>query len=73
MSGGNVCRCEESNKPMKDRQWFVYRRKCNFSHFESPKGGYHYSNYSSVHCAKCDAMWRTKAKYVNELKDGGLD
>ena len=26
-----------------------------------------------VYCAKCDAMWRTKAKYVNELKDGGLD
>ncbi len=67
MSGGTVCKCEESKKDIGDRCWLVLSRKCNYSAFN----GYHHtpSDYSQVTCLKCPACWRTKAQYVDELDD----
>jgi uncharacterized Zn finger protein len=47
--------------------WRVIQRKCNHSAFN----GYHYtpSDYSAVRCEKCGHIWRTKAKYVDDLQD----
>jgi hypothetical protein len=65
-----MCECEERKKPIKERAWFVYKRFCNYSAFN----GYRYtpSDYSSVCCPKCHRVWRTKAAYINELRDGDL-
>lgn len=70
MSGGTSCKCEESKKPVAERAWFVYQRKCNYSAFS----GYAYtpSAYSGIKCPKCRAIWRTTAGYVDQLKDGSL-
>jgi hypothetical protein len=67
MSGGTVCKCPESKKPMAERAWEVTQRKCNHSAFS----GYHYttSNYSACRCTKCRAVWRTTARYTYTLKD----
>lgn len=71
MSGGTKCKCPESKKPMRERLWLVAQRWCNHSAFN----GYKYtpSDYSSIHCGNCSASWRTKAGYVNELKDAPYD
>ena len=68
MSGGDACKCEERKKPAKKRKWVVLNRHCNYSAFN----GYHWtpSAYSAVHCPVCYTTWRTKAAYVDELKDG---
>lgn len=62
MSGGPACRCEERQKPVRERRWRVMQRCCNHSAFsgyrETP------SNYSSVTCLVCGCSWRTKAAYV---------
>jgi len=65
MSGGKVCKCPESKKPIKERRWGVVDRNCNYSAFS----GYHktYSDYSSLVCLECRAYWRTKAAYVYSL------
>ncbi len=67
MSKGLVCRCDERDKPLAERQWGVIDRNCNHSAFS----GYHYtpSDYSAVVCLDCCAWWRTKAGYVAHLKD----
>jgi hypothetical protein len=68
MSGGYKCSCEESKKPVvKERRWFVMQRECNHSAFN----GYHYtpSRYSSIICVVCIRSWRTRARYVDDLKD----
>jgi hypothetical protein len=67
MSGGYICRCPESKKPIEEREWRVTHRRCNYSAFN----GYHYtpSDYSNVRCRRCRANWRTKAAYVDELRD----
>jgi len=70
MSGGISCHCEERSKPVKLRNWAVLDRKCNRSYFEYPKGDCHVSDYSKVICWECGRVWRTKAKYVDELEDG---
>lgn len=67
MSGGQVCRCEESRKPMRERAWRVGQRYCNHSAFNG--GHYTPSDWSSVHCLACHTSWRTKADYVAMLKD----
>lgn len=66
MSGGYSCRCEERNKPVEERDWEVLQLYCNHSAFN----GYHCtsSDWSSVVCNVCGALWRTKAKYVDSLK-----
>jgi len=63
-----TCVCEERKKSVYVREWIVLDRKCNFSAFN----GYRYasSDYSKIHCRKCLSVWRTKAKYVDLLKDG---
>lgn len=67
MSGGSACQCAEAKKPVKERNWVVTQRKCNHSAFN----GYHYtpSDYSSIKCLECGAIWRTKATYVSKLRD----
>lgn len=67
MSGGTACTCSESKKPARLRRWFVTQRNCNHSAFN----GYAYdpSDYSAIRCGECRAVWRTKAKYVDELRD----
>jgi hypothetical protein len=68
MSGGKACNCLESKKPIKERNWRVIDLKCNYSYFQSPKGGYKHSDYSYVTCNSCNAGWRTKSNYVFNLK-----
>ena len=69
MSQGVSCKCPEAKKRVKERRWFVLQRQCNYSAFS----GYHYtpSDYSCVQCHACGMAWRTKASYVDNLKDGG--
>lgn len=61
------CNCEERRKPVKERAWVVRKRYCHYSAF----GGYRRtpSQYSTVSCLKCGAIGRTKAKYVQFLRD----
>jgi hypothetical protein len=59
------CDCKIKNK---DR-WRVLHRNHNHSHFQYPKGEEHYSERSAVICLDCGKVWRTKAKYVDGLKD----
>lgn len=68
MSMGGFCTCDERKKPVAERRWLVMDRNCNHSAFN----GYHRtaSEWSSVRCASCRSIWRTKANYVNRLKDG---
>jgi len=68
MSSGWSCSCAGSRKE-KMKNWRVVVRNGNYSEFESPKGAFHPSKYSSVRCLKCGSIWRTKANYVNELED----
>lgn len=66
MSQGTVCKCIESTKPLKDRNWGVSDHRCNHSAFN----GYHMtpSDYSQVHCLSCGAGWRSKGQYVDSLR-----
>jgi hypothetical protein len=74
MSGGTSCSCSERQRPLtvpagsndRPRQWFVLQRQCNHSAFN----GYRWtrSAYSSLRCAVCGAIWRTKADYVDQLR-----
>ena len=61
------CKCPERKKPVADRNWVVGQRKCNHSAFS----GYHYtpSEWSEVWCLSCGTHGRTKASYVDELRD----
>jgi hypothetical protein len=65
MSGGTACHCPESKKPVMDRNWEVYKHRCNYSAFS----GYHRtrSDYSALRCLTCHAVWRTKANYVSQI------
>jgi hypothetical protein len=47
--------------------WRVTVRKANYSAFN---GGHRTpSAYSEVHCIDCGRIWRTKAAYVDTLRD----
>lgn len=62
MSGGVLCRCA-----VRDRsRWVVRDDHCNHSAFN----GYRWtsSDWSAVECLECGSIWRTKAKYVDELR-----
>lgn len=67
MSVSFSCHCEERQKPVHERNWRVISRCCNHSAFN----GYHYtfSDYSAVICLTCGISGRTKAAYVDKLKD----
>ena len=56
------CRC----KPKDKSNWRVDVYRGNYSAFS----GYRFtpSDYSQVSCTECGAVWRTKAKYVEDLK-----
>lgn len=71
MSGGTACACDERDKPVVERNWVVVQRRCNHSAFS----GYHYtpSEWSAIFCRSCRALWRTKARYVNKLRDGEIE
>jgi hypothetical protein len=64
------CKCEERKKPIKDRKWVVLQRNCHYSAFGGGKK--QWSKYSLVGCQCCEAVGRTKAKYVEQLKNGIL-
>ena len=65
MSMSFGCKCEVKDKS----NWRVVHRNCNYSAFESPKYGKHYSDRSTVTCLKCGRTGRTKANYVSTLED----
>ncbi|MFA5323306.1 MAG: hypothetical protein WC373_11600 [Smithella sp.] len=67
MSCGGFCTCDERKKPLDQRNWKVFARNSNHSAFNGRK--WTPSNYSAVRCLSCQAIWRTKAKYVNHLKN----
>lgn len=60
MSGGDACRGTTHDHVVVDR-------KCNYSAFN----GYQRtpSDYSLIRCVTTGALWRTKAKYVDQLPD----
>lgn len=62
MSVGIFCDCEKKDRS----QWRVRVYRANYSAFN----GYRKtsSDYSEVYCTVCRRAWRTKAKYVEELK-----
>lgn len=66
MSGGPICKCPEAQKPVKERRWRVLQYKCNHSKFNGRR--YTPSDYSEVQCQGCTAIWRTAAKYVDDLR-----
>lgn len=61
------CRCDERSKPPDQRSWGVIARRCNYSTFNG--GRYTPSDYSEIVCLSCGAIGRTKAKYVDQLRD----
>lgn len=67
MSGGLICRCPESKKPLLQRRWRVTQYRCNHSAFN----GYHTtpSAYSHIICEapRCTGSWRTRAPYADAL------
>ena len=67
MSGGQICRCPESKKPLLERRWRVTQYRCNHSAYN----GYRYtpSAYSNIICevTGCTGSWRTKASYADAL------
>ena len=66
MSHSHACSCTGKDKRKK---WVVTGRRCNYSYFETPKGGWHHSDYSQLRCKECGGLWRTKAKYVDDIPD----
>ena len=67
MSVSFGCHCKERSKPVAERDWRVTKRNHNNSAFN----GYRYtpSDYSSVVCLICNEQGRTKAAYVDHIKD----
>lgn len=67
MSGGQICRCSESKKPLLERRWRVIQYRCNHSAFS----GYRRtpSDYSSLTCDApgCVGHWRTKSAYADAI------
>jgi len=49
--------------------WRVTVRRGNYSAFSG--GRFTPSAYSEVQCTRCDRRWRTKAAYVDTLRDWG--
>jgi len=66
-SKGKRCECPNKLKNKPHPRWLVVKRKWNDSTF-IPNGGKP-SDYSTVTCVDCNAVWRTKALYVDKLKD----
>jgi len=62
---GVPCSCAG---PRKERRayWYVSAYRCNHSRFSL--GGFAASDYSQVWCSRCGGIWRTKARYTDELE-----
>jgi hypothetical protein len=69
VSGGEACRFHVNDKTSVHH--VVTARRRNYSAFN----GYHCtpSEYSEVRCLVTGARWRTKAAYVDQLRDMGHD
>lgn len=67
MSVSFGCKCDERRKPAADRRWVVMQRRCNHSKFNGSR--WTSSDYSEIVCLSCFACGRTKAGYVDELRD----
>ena len=65
MSSGRMCVCPKYKDHSERKNWRVTQYHGNHSAFN----GYcqTFSDYSDVHCTKCDQFWRTKAAYVDDL------
>lgn len=69
-----ACNCSEKNRPMagdlppgsneRPRQWFVIMRNRSNSYRD---GGW--SEISVIACRVCGGYWKSKAKFVDKLKD----
>lgn len=66
MSQSFGCKCPERKRPVKERNWEVWKLYCRCSAFD----GYSIksSEFSTVHCLSCGKAGRTKAAYVALLK-----
>lgn len=60
---GRGCKCDDKNR--RDN-WRIVNYQCNYSAFNGYKRTP--SDYSLIRCLECGSYWRTKAKYVDELK-----
>jgi len=67
MSSPFDCKCPERKKPVAARNWVIEQFRCNHSAFN----GYHWtaSDYSTVRCLECGCVGRTKAKFVDDLRE----
>lgn len=65
MGKGVFCDCDDK-KEAKANSWGVIDYKCNYSTFNGRRQTY--SEYSQVACIECQHTWRTKAGYVEGLK-----
>lgn len=63
------CKCEERQKPVADRAWFIMQYRCNHSSFNG--GRRTPSDYSEICCHMCRCVWRTKASFVEILRQKG--
>ena len=66
MSASFNCKCPERSKPIDERNWVVYQYKWNSGAFVAGNG--EPSDYSTVCCLSCNGIGRTKAKYVDQLR-----
>ena len=68
MSGGAACK-DKGHRA--GGEWVVVDRNCNHSAFS----GYHRTSsaYSCVRCLRCGALWRTKAQYVDTLRNASQE
>lgn len=62
MSVMKTCDCDKSHRR-------VLIRNANYSYFERPRGGRHYSDYSEIICLNCGKCWRSKAEWVKTCPD----
>ena len=62
MSVLKTCVCDKKN-------YRVVHKNHNHSHFEYPKGAEHDSAYSKIKCLECGWVFRSKAKWVDDVKD----
>lgn len=61
MSQGTFCRDPKRHRG----RWYVVQFRCNHSAFNG--GRRTPSAYSEVVCPECPTVWRTKAKYVDDI------
>ncbi len=71
MSGGTACHCAEREEPLRQvgnrpaRMWRILQYRCNHSAFNGYRDTP--SEWSSLFCLRCHAVWRTKAAYADAL------